>query len=84
LASGTVQVSRALQERIQVFTPAALDNGAAAEPPRGFFHMLPGGTPQGPVSLERLRTMFSNGEITEAAQVAQAGDADWKPIREYL
>jgi len=81
LASSTVQAGRVLQERIQNFTQATPD-GATAETP--FFHMVPGGTPQGPVSLEQLQTMFTKGEITEVTQVAPAGSASWKPIQEYL
>ncbi|MCL2523395.1 MAG: LemA family protein [Betaproteobacteria bacterium] len=84
LASSTVQAGRALQERLQDLTQVVPDDAAAAEAPRNFFHMMPGGTPQGPVSLEQLQAMFAGGEITEATQVAPAGSASWQPIREYL
>ena len=94
LAASTLQAGRALQDRMQGgeagsvaqvghdytgATPAA--DTAQAE--ASFFYLVPGGVPQGPVTLSQLRAMFEAGEIEYDTQAAPAGSANWKHVVSY-
>lgn len=84
LASGTVQAGRALQDRLRDATGNAPELAAVAITEPSFFYLVPGGVPQGPVTLTQLLAMRDGDEIAHDSQAAPAGSANWKPIADYL
>lgn len=48
-----------------------------------YFYLVPGGVPQGPVTLSQLRAMFEAGDIEHDTQAAPAGSASWKHVVTY-
>lgn len=90
VAASTLQAGRALQERMQSATADAIDAEvvapAPAAPPAAaaqYFHMQPGGVPQGPVSMEQLQQLIADGVLGADAQVAASGSNTWKSVRDW-
>lgn len=93
LAASTLQAGRALQDRMQGGEAGSVaqvghdDTGATpvdtAPAEVSYFYLVPGGVPQGPVTLSQLRAMFDAGEIEYDTQAAPAGSANWKHVVSY-
>lgn len=45
-----------------------------------YFYMATGGTPKGPVSVDGLRQLASQGVIDETVMVARVGSQEWQPL----
>ena len=80
VAAGTVQAGRALQERLQTATDAT-DAGPVTEPQ--FFHLQPGGVPQGPVTLSQLQQLIADGALNDDTQIAPMGSTHWQNLRDW-
>ena len=94
LASGSVQVGRALQGHLSQTLPGVSSADRSADDQQHdapgiegeptYFYLLPGGVPQGPVTLAALRQLHAQGALNEAVQAAPAGSVNWKPIGDYV
>ena len=88
VAAGTLQAGRALQERFQTVPQEATaaehatDIPPAAPAPQ-FFHMQPGGVPQGPVTLAQLRQLIADGVLGADAHIAPAGSTTWQTVGDW-
>lgn len=86
VAASTVQAGRVLQERMQSASAEASDVDLAPQPPVAaaqYFHMQPGGVPQGPVTLAQLQQLIADGVLGADAQIAPAGSNDWQSVRNW-
>ena len=45
-----------------------------------YFYMVPGGVPQGPLSLRDIQARTAAGALDETVRVAEAGSNDWKDL----
>lgn len=90
VAASTMQAGRALQERMQSATAEATDAQVATPAPAApapaapqYFHMQPGGVPQGPVTQEQLHQLIADGVLGADTQIAPAGSNTWKTVRDW-
>lgn len=87
VAAGTLQAGRALQERLQTATQEATtsepSSGSPAAAVPQFFHMQPGGVPQGPVTLAQLQQLVADGVLGADAHIAPAGSTTWQTVRDW-
>lgn len=85
MAASTLQAGRVLQERLQSATAAATDVEAtsAATADIHYFHMQPGGVPQGPVTLAQLQQLIADGVLGVDAHIAPAGSSTWQTVRDW-
>ena len=45
-----------------------------------YFYMVPGGVPQGPLSLQDIKTRIAAGALDETVRVAEVGSSDWRSV----
>lgn len=88
VAAGTLQAGRALQERFQTVPQEATAAEPAtdippATPAPQFFHMQPGGVPQGPVTLTQLQQLIADGVLGADAHIAPAGSTTWQTVGDW-
>lgn len=87
VAAGTLQAGRALQERLQTVTQEATTSEPSSSAPAAavpqFFHMQPGGVPQGPVTLAQLQQLVADGVLGADAHIAPAGSTTWQTVRDW-
>lgn len=87
VAAGTLQAGRALQERLQTATQEATTSEPSSSSPAAavpqFFHMQPGGVPQGPVTLAQLQQLVADGVLGADAHIAPAGSTTWQTVRDW-
>lgn len=78
VAAGTVNASRALQERLQVTVDVPVETVAETN----YFYMQAGGVPQGPVTAQQLHALRTTGAVSDETLIAQSGSEEWAPLSE--
>jgi len=69
LAAGAEQAGKMIANKVK-----------EASATTNYFYMTPGGVPQGPVSLDEIHRLRSQGTIDDKVMLAEVGSQNWRPL----